>query len=71
MKWDIYKAKAWMLRTGMEHIEGGLFAEGGEMVYEAKWGDGCDTLQSFYDVLKDVCCWDDDLIEDAIKEAMQ
>lgn len=71
MKWDVYKAKAWMLKNGMDHIRDGLYAEGGEMVYEAKWGDGCDTPENFYDVIKDVCCWDDDMIEEVIKEITQ
>lgn len=70
MKWDIYKAKAWMLRTGMEHIEGGLYAEGGELIFESKWGEGCDSKELFMDTLSNVCCWTDDEIEDVIKEVM-
>lgn len=67
MKWDIYKSKAWMLKVGMEHIRDGLFAEGGEMVYEAKWGDACDSEKAFKKCIKTVCNWDDDLITDAIR----
>lgn len=70
MKWDIYKAKSWMLKAGMQHIEDGLFSEGGEMVYEAKWGDGCDTIKDFKATIKRVCCWDDEIIEEAIKEML-
>lgn len=71
MKWDIYKAKSWMLRCGMDHIENGLYAEGGELVFESKWGDGCNTQDFFIDTLKTVCLWSDDEIEDAIKEALK
>lgn len=67
MNWDIDKAKAWMIKTGMDHIHDGLYAEGGELVYEAHWGDGCDSKENFFRVMSTVCCWDDDLIKEAIK----
>jgi hypothetical protein len=70
MKWDIYKAKAWMLRSGMDHIRDGLYAEGGEMVYEAKWGDACETESNFRELLTEVLCWDTDLIDDVVKEIL-
>lgn len=71
MKWDIYKAKAWLLKAGMDHLHGGLFAEGGEMIYEAKWGDACDTEEKFKQLLIDVCCWTDEDIEIAIEELLK
>lgn len=71
IKWDIYKAKAWMLRTGMDHIRDGLFAEGGELVFEAKWGEGCETERKFRFAIKNACQWEDEDIEEAIKEAMK
>lgn len=70
MKWDIYKAKAWMLRSGMDHIKDGLYAEGGELVYEAKWGDGGDSEENFRETIKDVLCWEDEEIDDVVKEIM-
>jgi hypothetical protein len=71
IKWDIYKAKSWMLRTGMDHIRDGLFAEGGELVFEAKWGEGCDNERKFRFTLKNICEWEDEDIEEAIREAMK
>lgn len=71
MNWKIYnifKAKDWMLKTGMDHIEANLFAEGGELIFEAKFGDGCDTIEDFKLTLKRICYWDDDTIEEAIEE---
>jgi hypothetical protein len=54
----------------MDHIRDGLYAEGGEFVYEAKWGDACENEKRFRKCIKTVCCWEDDLIDDAVKEAM-
>jgi hypothetical protein len=71
MKWDIYKAKTWMLKTGFEHLEEGFYAEGGEMIFEAKWGDGCDTQKKFEETIRDVLCWEDEDIAEAVKEVMQ
>lgn len=68
MNWDIYKAKQWMLQAGMDHIKDGLYAEGGELLYEAKYGDGADTEDNFVDTMQRVCCWDDDFIDAAIDE---
>jgi hypothetical protein len=70
MKWDIYKAKAWAMRNGMDHIKGGLYAEGGELIYEAKWGEGCDTEASFREAIKDILCYEDEDIDDIVKEIM-
>ena len=71
IKWDIYKAKAWMLRVGMDHIKDGLFAEGGEIMYETKWGTGCDNETLFRQTLARICGWNNDDIEDAVKEVLQ
>lgn len=71
MKWDIYKAKSWMLRVGMDHIKDGLFAEGGEMLYEAKWGDGCDTEYRFRRSLQSITHWEDEDIDDAVQEIIK
>jgi hypothetical protein len=66
--WDLHKAKRWLLQVGMDHIKDGLPHEGGELIYEAKWGDGCNTEDNFRCIMKKVCCWDEDIIDDAIKE---
>lgn len=71
MKWDIYKAKAWTLRTGMDHIRDGLYAEGGELVYEAKWGSACETEDDFKEMIAEVLCWDIDDIQNVVKEILQ
>jgi hypothetical protein len=68
MKWDIYKAKAWMLQVGMDLIEGGLYAEGGAMIYESKWGNGGDSKKKFRRTIKDICWWDVEDINDAVQE---
>lgn len=68
MKWDIYKAKSWMLKCGMEHIEEGFFTEGGELVFEAKWGTGCETETYFRDTLERIVSWAEEDIDDAVKE---
>lgn len=39
MNWNKYKTSKWLLNLGMNHIRDGLFAEGGELVYESKFGD--------------------------------
>jgi hypothetical protein len=71
MSWDIYKAKSWMLRVGMDYIEAELFAEGGELVYEAKWGFGCNSELDFRETIKDICCWDEDEIDGAVQEILK
>ena len=71
MNWDIYKAKNWMLAQGMNHIRAGLFTEGGEMIFESKWGDGCNTMDSFKITVKRICWWDDNAIAEAVKEVMK
>jgi hypothetical protein len=68
MNWDIYKAKDWLMKTGMDHIKGGLYAEGGELIYESKWGEASSNRQKFIDTLKRICFWEDEDIEEAIKD---
>lgn len=68
MIWSIDKASMWMFNTGMEHIEDGLFSEGGELIYESKFGDGCFTKINFINSMKRICWWDEDSIIDVIKE---
>ncbi len=68
MIWDIDKAKAYMFQMGMEHIESGLNEEGGELIYEAKWGDGCSSENKFATTIKRICWWENESIEKAIKE---
>lgn len=71
MKWDIYKAKAWTLRNGMDHIRDGLYAEGGELVYEAKWGNACESEADFREMIAEVLCWENDMIDEVVKEIEQ
>ena len=57
-----------MVTTGLGLIEDGVFfAEGGELIYEAKWGDGCINKKMFAATLYRVCGWDDDLVNESIK----
>lgn len=71
MKWSIDKAKAWMYETGMNHIRDGLFTEGGELIYEAKFSDGCHTEDAFRDAIALICGWEPDDIDEAVMSAMQ
>lgn len=68
MKWDVIKAKEWMLRIGMAHCQDGLFAEGGELIYESKWGKGCNSKNNFKESLSRICWWDEELMDAAIKK---
>ena len=47
------KAKKFMHQVGMDHIKDGLNAEGAALIYEANWGDGCQTKELFIKVRKD------------------
>jgi hypothetical protein len=69
--WDISKAKLWLLEAAIDHMRDGLFAEGGELFYEANWGDGYKNVNLFYGCMRSICCWSDDSIEDAIEEIHQ
>jgi len=62
--WYNQKAKKALLKLGMDHIRDGLFQEGGELVHEAKYGDGSKTFENLYNLLRRVCWWDDESIED-------
>jgi hypothetical protein len=68
MKWDIYKAKQWMINAGMDHIRDGLSSEGGDLIYESKWGDACDSEQKFFSALKRILWWDTDEISEEIRK---
>lgn len=68
MNWNINKAKACMFKLGMDHIKDGLFVEGGELVFESRWGDGCDTDSLFKETIKNICCWDVEDIDSFMKE---
>ena len=64
MSWDTYKAKKAMLELGMDHIKDGLYAEGGELIGEVKWGDACDSEEKFIETIQDILCWDlEDILE--------
>jgi hypothetical protein len=71
MKYNIIKAKLWMENMAMDHIKDGLFAEGGELLYEAKFGTGCNTEKLFRKSIRLICCWDELDIDNAVKEAME
>ncbi len=66
--WNAHNAKKWLLRTGMDHIKDGLYAEGGMLVEDALWGSDHVTRKGFRKLMKDVCWWDNDMIDDAIWE---
>ncbi len=66
MNWDKYKTSKWLLNIGMNHIRDGLFAEGGELVYESKFGDAPNSKEEFISAIKRICNWDDEDISDAI-----
>ena len=70
MNWDIYKAKAWTLKAGMDHIRDGLYSEGGELVYEAKWGEDCESEFAFRQMIRSVLCWNELLITDIVEKIM-
>jgi hypothetical protein len=69
--WDIYKAKCWLVQTGLDHIKDGLFAEGGELLYEAKWGVAYLSEKNFHKALVRICCWSHEDIDFFIKEIME
>jgi len=68
MSWDIYKAKLWFVKTGMDHIKDGLYIEGGELIFESKWDAGANSIDDFKEAIKRICWWDEDMIEDTIHE---
>lgn len=68
MIWDIDKAKAYMFQMGMDHIKDSLNEEGGMLIYEAKWGDGCSSAVNFAATIKRICWWEDESIAGAIRE---
>jgi hypothetical protein len=68
MIWDKYKAQRWLLKVGMDHLHAGMFAEGGELIYESKTGDAFESREQFIDSIKRICCWDDDMIQESIQE---
>jgi len=70
MKWDKYKAANWLLKVGMDHIKDGLFSEGGELIYESKFGDAPSSIEDFKYAIKRICCWDDDFIDKSIMEIL-
>jgi hypothetical protein len=70
MIWDVEKAKKYMHNAGMNHIKDGLKSEGAELIFEANFGNGCLTKESFTNVFKEVCWWEDEDINQAAFEAM-
>jgi hypothetical protein len=68
MDWNINKAKDCLLTLGMDHIKDGLFLEGGELVYESRWGTGFETEAEFRNTIKDICWWDEEDIDAFVKE---
>ena len=68
MKWNVNRAKAWMLQQGFNHIEGGLPVEGAELIYQSKWGEGCLSQEQFVKTIKDNLCWDIDSIAETLTE---
>lgn len=70
-KWHADRAKNYMNELANDFIEGLLFAEGGELLYEVRHGDGCNSEKNFRSVIKNVCWWDADLIDQAVVEAQQ
>jgi hypothetical protein len=70
MTWDVEKAKKYMHQAGMNHIRDGLKEEGADLIYEANFGSGCVSKESFCAVFKRVCWWEDEDINTAAFEAM-
>jgi hypothetical protein len=66
-----FKVKDWLMQTGMDHIKDGLYAEGGELVYESKWGEASANRQKFSEALKRICFWEEEDIEKAIKDVFR
>lgn len=71
MDWDVYKAKKALLEMGMDHIKDGLYSEGGEMIFEVKWGDACNSEEEFFEAIKSICCWDDEDITEYIERVVK
>lgn len=70
MIWDPVKAKKFMHQVGMYHIKDGLRSEGADLIYEANWGDGCQTKELFMKTFKDICCLEDEDLKEYAFEAM-
>jgi hypothetical protein len=68
MTWDKYKVQRWLLRVGMNHLQSDLFAEGGELIYESKFGEAAESKDKFIAAIKRICCWDDEMIEESLEE---
>lgn len=67
MNWNVDKAKEWLFNTGLDHIRDSLFAEGGELVYESKWGDAFESEKKFRSLISKVLWWEKDDINQAVK----
>jgi len=66
--WNKENAKAWMLDTAIELSQAYCFyEEAGKLLCHATSGNGCDSMDLFSEVLRDVLWWDDHDIGQAIK----
>ena len=70
MIWDPVKAKKFMHQVGMDHIKDGLNNEGAQLIYEANFGNGCQTKELFFQTFKDICWTEDEDLKEYAFEAM-
>lgn len=70
MKWNKAKVSTWLFNTGMKHIEDGLFAEGGELIYESKFGSASESAAEFIDKIRDICEWDYEDIHETMQKIL-
>lgn len=71
MKWYPKAAKAYLIRLANDFIAdpmGGLYAEAGELLAEARHGSAYKTEEEFKNFLHKVCWWDEDALNDAVEE---
>ena len=67
--WNVIKAKKYLMRVAMDLIEDGMFAaEGGRLIHEIKFADGCQTQHRFIAVIQEILEWDYETIAESIKE---
>jgi len=68
-EWNSKKAQRYMLKLAMDLIEDGMFAaEGGRLIHEAKFADGCETHHRFVEVIQQILEWDTHTIVEALDE---
>lgn len=72
-KWYPRSAKTFLIRLANEFIAdpmGGLYAEAGELLAEARHGTAYRTEEGFRKIIKRICWWSDEDIEKAVQKLM-